>query len=539
MDNFEKTAAIALITLVSLIFAHFKRGTAEEKPFNHNKTTADLIFVPVEVINKIPGPLFLFFLLAVALLSSHLTQNEETVFATALQWADPQFILNSSVFTEPAGARLGINIVAGYALKILTFEQLALCGRIVSYVLYAFSLSKLFKMARLKNLEIAFIFIFYYLGCQSLFAAEWLYGGFESKTIAYPFLFLAIYYYLQERFTAAVVLHALATFFHVLIGFWFALSLGLFLLIKKYPIKTIFKYSGLYLLILSPFLAYLIKVIFLDMSVVDNIDEINYFYTHKRIPHHVCPFTEGFTLSDAFKQGVYGGLFLFGATLSSFFLTKNKKLKDISLLAICIYIQLLTSFFIARFDQYGGFIKYLPFRQGSLAVLFGVLILSYAIKEVVKNSRVLLSLNTVFLVLLILPVWDHIKQMPERLVPDTTVLDIEAYVRDHTPPGSVIYFHGFGLRDAIHEFSRKTRRDKFVSLLVSPSGTAKFEDWYTRLNVKYKIEKDFLLINKARERYRIDYVLSNTKLNYNFLTFIYEANNLKLYKFVESENTSY
>src|SRR5260370_36606047 len=63
------------------------------------------------------------------------------------------------------------------------------------------------------------------IGQQSYFGGEWLFFGVEAKTFAYAAVIAALALALRNRRTSALMLTVLATYFHFLVGGFWALAI--------------------------------------------------------------------------------------------------------------------------------------------------------------------------------------------------------------------------------------------------------------------------------------------------------------------------
>src|SRR2546423_1926402 len=75
--------------------------------------------------------------------------------------------------------------------------------------------------------EIAWIFLIFFL-----LAGEWIVGGVEAKGFAYVLVFLALEAIAKNQWRATLLLAGAAGAFHVLVGGWTAVAIGLAWLIS-------------------------------------------------------------------------------------------------------------------------------------------------------------------------------------------------------------------------------------------------------------------------------------------------------------------
>ncbi len=98
------------------------------------------------------------------------------------------------------GSRLLFQYIAGFALKYLSFEQLAFYGRMTMYHLFAFPVAALARLLRLNNILLVFWLSIMYIPHQNFFGGEWIFGGLESKTFAYLFILWSLYFLLKNKY---------------------------------------------------------------------------------------------------------------------------------------------------------------------------------------------------------------------------------------------------------------------------------------------------------------------------------------------------
>ena len=84
--------------------------------------------------------------------------------------------------------------------------------------------------------------------------------------------------------------------------------------------------------------------------------------------------------------------------------------------------------------------------------------------------------------------------------------DMASYIKQHTPKNAVIYYADQS-EDYRLTFARVSDRDRFFVYKSAPAGTDKIYEWYDRMLMQEKIDKDFSAIFDAKKKYKIDYVL--------------------------------
>ncbi|KAF1079159.1 MAG: hypothetical protein GQF41_4546 [Candidatus Rifleibacterium amylolyticum] len=119
--------------------------------------------------------------------------NEVDVLPSALQFVNQTWLPNDWYLNLSISYRQPFNLIAGSFITLLGFQYSAYLGRAVVYLLLSISLFTYFKTFRLRY-TFALAGLLFFFKNQSLIACEWIIGGFDTKTIAYSFVFLSLSY---------------------------------------------------------------------------------------------------------------------------------------------------------------------------------------------------------------------------------------------------------------------------------------------------------------------------------------------------------
>jgi hypothetical protein len=151
--------------------------------------------------------------------------NEEQYLGYAWRRFSPENITQISALRDTSNHRFLFDSLVGFSIKHIGFERTHSLGRIIVALLYAVSLVSLFGSLRLSVIaSCTVISIFVWLG-ENILGGEWLFRGFEPKTLAYPFVFLSFSSSIKERFSRSYLLLVPATYFHFQVGgFWFLIT---------------------------------------------------------------------------------------------------------------------------------------------------------------------------------------------------------------------------------------------------------------------------------------------------------------------------
>lgn len=518
-------------------------------------TTNNWWYGLIKTFNSIPPIVLIFLMLCVNFLSFVSFNNEEQYLLYAQQNFNPDWIPGSFIATEFPGNRLLFEVLFGWAIDAFGFEPTIFFGRILNFFLLAIPLAGLFKLLKFSNIWVFLVLQIFIIADQSFYAGEWIFGSIESKTFAYIFVFWSLVEFLKNRLYRSVILMVVATYFHILIGGWFAISCFLLLFIRHiYPVfsfknmlQELPKLGFLYAIPLLPLLYYLATNLLIDApKIIDGVN-LDHVYVYFRNKHHIGLF---YTFDFFFKKhawkiaiAVIAFLLFFRknyTTEETFFkILKNLMLVMLGIGFFFIGVSLMDKLF---FDLSGGFLlKSYPFRMQSMAFLiFIILSLHQWQKSALHNLKWEKGIAVVLIIGLGLMFFKGGKNVQKMLAyqsnqPYNEVID---FIKNNTAPKDAIMIvenkggflksggrnNQFGL-----DLIRRTRRDNFVHFKFVPGGTVKLYDWYKRLQIVEKIETSPTYIQEARKEYQVDYVL--TPSNFEMpLEVVFENEGYKLYK---------
>jgi hypothetical protein len=460
----------------------------------------------VAVFEGIDVRLLLFALLCLNFLSFRLSSNEEVYLPLARQFMDPSWISNSFMFTEWPGTRYLFQVIAGFALKYLTFEQVALGGRLLVFLVIVFPVGGFFKRLKIPNLAVILIFQLYLIR-QNYFAGEFIFGDFEPKSLAYIAIFAGLNCLLDRKYLLATVYAVISSYFHILVGGWFFLLVFLFTVfyVKSWLLSV--KQGMLFSVLIAPMVVYLGRVILKDGSVVEgvNIDWVTVFF---RNAHHLAPLYLKEHLLRTSLQ-ILGSAVLFGLALFVFAKKKGPLFDELYMLNVIILTILFIALPISLIDKNGTFLKFYLFRLAGLGMLlmyvYIYLFLSVQWK-VPANLQLVLVLAGFYLVLAASFSTIHTFIHPDN---NTDFEQLESYVIHQTRLTDVF----LPLTDDDLPFSRKTRREVFVIYKFDPGGGKKIYEWYYRICERDKLNKDEGYLDELLAHYKLNYVISDHPLH--------------------------
>lgn len=460
----------------------------------------------VDFFEKADLRLLIFILLSLNFLSFTLSSNEEAYLPLARQFTDPAWIPDSFTFTEWPGSRLLFQWITGWTLKILTFEQVAFWGRMVTFLFIAIPAGNLFKKLRIGNLA-AILLLQLYLIKQNYFAGEFIFGDYEAKSLAYIMVLSGVNCLLDKKYMMAVLWAVIASCFHILVGGWFFLLALLFTFFSLKSFVIPLRQLLLFSILIAPFLFYLARQVYTDGSLIQgiNIDRVYVFF---RNPHHTAPLSiKTHLFRTTFHIGITGILFVLSLFL--FRRLKDPACRDLYLLNIIILTILFISLGISFIDHNGTFLKYYLFRLAALGLLFMYLnIYKWAAATWRWPVGVQLCLMFLGFYLIVAASVKTIREFNDpKLNPDFEQL--VDYVSKETDPAAVF----ITLKDYDLSFSRRTQREVFVNYKFDPGGGKKIYEWYRRIGERKKLADSIGYLEQMLKQYKLDFVLSDIPLS--------------------------
>lgn len=491
----------------------------------------------IEFLNKIDSRLFIFLVLCLNLLSFKVHSNEEAYFPLAKQFIDPSWIPGSFTFTEWVGTRFFFQYIAGFALKYWSFEQLAFWGGMFNYACYAFPLALIFKELKIKNLGILVILQIFIinLSTQHFFGREWIFGGFEGKTLAYVFIFYAFYYLLKAKYIQVVLFAAIASYFHILVGGWYFVMAFIYVLVTERNIKLLLRMGMVYLLIVSPFIFFLSSHLDESGSIINGVN-IDWVYSFFRNTHHTAPMHVPNAMQEVFPRVVLSFILLL---LSIFYFRKSpdtniRKLNRIAIISLCM---LFVGLLITYIDTGGHLLKYYLFRIASIGAFTYYIIVFLFLRNLLYSYIQPGYVNAItFLLILTLLCFRTANNFKKNIFykENPNFIALVSYVQEHTQPSNIYLF----LEKEKYEeesFSRRTRREALVIFKFDPGGGDKIYEWYSRVQDQQKLQNNINYIDTLKVKYKLNYLITKQSVTQSSLKEVYHNTKYHLYEVIGSE----
>jgi hypothetical protein len=477
-----------------------------------------------EAFEKIDLRILLFLLLCLNLLSFIPTNNEEAYLPLAKQFIDPLWMPHSFMFNEWPGNRLIFQYITGFFLKYCEFEPFVFFARMAVFLLISIPVAAIFKKLEIKNIYAILVFQIYLLH-QNYFAREFIFGDFEAKSIAYIFIMAGVYYVLNNRFLLAVLFSILASYFHILVGGWFFVLTFIYSFFSTKSFRLLFKELALFIILLLPFGYYLGKEIVHSATVINGVN-IDWVYVYFRNAHHLAPLSVRTMLPEVILEISITAL-LFLSTIFIFRRYKGELNNILWLLNIIIFSMLFISLGISLIDKNGFLLKFYLFRYAALGCFLMYLYIIILLKLIPKIPHLL---KTVFFLIGCFLVINQAREFWHSNFNSDAKKEYKElvnYVTQNTDPNAVF----LTLDDYELSFSRKTRREEFVSYKFVPGGGQKIYVWYTRVLERNNIGKDLTKIQSLKQKHSIDYIISDHTLDEgNILKLVFRNKIYSVYK---------
>ena len=480
----------------------------------------DLIHRTLKYINASDGRILIFLMLSANYVSPVISANEEAYLQLARQYMDPDWIVGSRSLTVFSGSRYLFQWVVGSWLQWFSFEVTVIVFRLLFSGLFAIVLNRLRITLGLEIFEFLVLIQALYLPQQSIFGGEWIFLGVETKELAYVLVFLALDDLMNDRTGRAIAMTVVATYFHVLVGAWFALVLFIYLSIySRLSLRSLLKYLLTFSVGVSVHVIHLVNGIIWTQNgtIIEGVNT-DWVYSYFRNSHHAGIFLDAEFFMETHALGVLLTLLWFGLSLYLAVRARNSILRRLSYLNCIIFGLVLCFTVIAYFDTGGSVVKYYPFRQAALGTLLAIFQIGIYAKYVwqkpplVNRYANLIMIGIVFLIGTYSA--GRLRSHYQRFVyhADNGMQAVASHIRATTDPTDVFLVLDRNSFDGDLRFMRLSERERFVLEKFVPVSPTEIFQWYKRVLAKQDIIADFNQIQDTRERYRIDYVVSNYEI---------------------------
>jgi len=331
----------------------------------------------------------------------------------------------------------------------------------------------------------------------------------------------------------SVLLSCFAVYFHFLVGGWYSLILFIYLLLSKIPLKTILGYCLTFAAVTAPFGFYLATTYLTNNPNIIEGVQISRIYVYLRNPHHLDMIKQLHNWGSSAQIGVVLSLLSGLLCLRLYSYSRDVVIRKLTLLSIILFSQQFLSLIIALFDKGGVYLKFYPYRTSSLSfflmlLLLGLLFKGSSLMEA-PHAGGRLSLKTpaanpkpavaAFMILCIvaglsIKTYKNVNESTKLLFPspnESARIALYDWIKQNTPRDAVFLDLNKKMRKNL-DFVRRTERDSFSVSKFIPTNNILIYDWYQRVLEKEKVEKDLAYLSVLKQKYRIDYIISETPL---------------------------
>lgn len=484
----------------------------------------------VKVFDKIPLWVWIFLLGVINFVSFDTWPNEENNFTMARHFLNPDWLPNSFSLQQWPGTNFIYWSIAGVGLKFLNFGQLAFWTRLINYLLYAFPLSKIFRELKISPI-VALILLQIFFFKQEYLAGEWIWKGFEGKTLAYLFIFWSFYYLLKSSYYKVAIFAALATYCHVLVGGWYFVGIGIFLLIYRMPFVKTFKISILYTAIVLPFVIYLGNYV-LSGDSVESDPSANWIYVFYRNRHHLVP-----TMKDHFWQNDWPFVALMvlslGLLIKRWF--QNELHHKISLLIVSFNLILLGGLLMTYLDEEGTFLKFYVLRMTSISLFLEIILITLLLIDNIRiSNKFIVPFSAIQVIVLLTMTYFGL----QRNLKDWKYTENEqaydefvSFVKANSDSSDKFCFINYKDKRENVRFIADADRDRLVSYKMVPEGDIAILEWYKRIQERDKVANDVSEFIDLSEKYDLKFLVSKVPVeNESQLELVYENETYFMYR---------
>ncbi|MCB1036086.1 MAG: NTP transferase domain-containing protein [Acidobacteria bacterium] len=432
----------------------------------------------------IVGALFLLATLS-HVLSHPVSYGETQTLMYAKQFAEPDFLPGDWYLSVSQPVRVPFQLLILPLIKVLPLDAVSPLARMLCYLCVTFGLGFLAYRLRI-HAAFAFIALGFFLWIDQglLPAQEWILKRAESKVIAYALVLLALQALLARRLRWAGALAGLATTFHILVGGWSSVALGLAMVVGR---------EGSWRQRAEAALAWCVTGSAALYFVLSRLGEPSpegfdaaWLWVHFRNPHYLLVSWWDF---PPFKVATLVVLIAVLAAAPRLFPERAREFRLASFFALFTLAPFVLGLAVSPFPFASKVLQYYPFRVAdTLVPLLGLLIIVPAFFRYVLPRAARLPVAGVLVVLITLGVTgqflhdlDRLGEYPRGGYWGSTHKTKELYaicdwVQENTPRGSRMI-----VSPRINVIPYLCERPVVVTFRDVPSSAVDLEEWYQRL----------------------------------------------------------
>jgi hypothetical protein len=194
-------------------------------------------------------------------------------------------------FLESTDTQILFIWLFGWVTRFASLSATAWIGRVVAWAFFAWAWQRLsWRLIPRPLASVLSAALFLALNSYGHLAGEWVVGGVEAKSFAYPFVLLALSGVLDGRWNYVWLMLGAATAFHPLVGGWSGLiCVGIWLIEGRREQNLLSMLPGI---VAGGIIALvgIIPALTLTWGVpAETVTESNRIYVFERLPHHLAP----------------------------------------------------------------------------------------------------------------------------------------------------------------------------------------------------------------------------------------------------------
>lgn len=446
---------------------------------------------------------------------------------------EPDFLPNDWTFSQTADEHWLFNFIFSFPARFLSLEAVGWLGRIFVWSLCLIALIKLGEFWKISFWAIATAIFLWLAFAQAVINDEWIFGGFEAKTVAYICLLFALIKFSKRKTILPSILLGLSFSFHPAVGFWAILAVGIVLLFEKISAADFSKVVFLTFLFSLPGLAPL----FIEQSEVKSYSFENWqFIVTVRVPWHLDPFQFS-------KIGVFLVLAMLIFNVAALWKNENFALRFLLKFQIALGAFFLFGIVLRYFEMY-PLLRFMPMRLFPVFTpLFFIFTAFYTIPRLSNQKRKIIF--TIFVIIIIVslnPFEKGFVQIRETVQSWTSAPDdlekISRWLAENAPPDAIIIqppqnreFWYFSKRASVASYAYPTynRLSRWHERISDLTGNARISDGekageqieeaYNRLSAEQ--------ITELKQKYGAGYLVSRAVYPYPI---IFETETYKIYR---------
>lgn len=374
---------------------------------------------------------FIFLLPAVFVLHGKtIPFSNEFVYLLRLE---PDFLPHDWTFSKAANEHWLFNFIFSLPTHIFSPETGGWLCRIAVWCLCLAALLKIGRLWRIPIWAITIsVFLWLLLG-QSIVGEEWVFGGFEAKTVAYACLLFALDGFAREKIILPSVLLGLSFSFHPAVGMWAVLAVGAAFLFEKIPTRNFVKV----VLITAFFSLPALLAIFTEQTVSNvNLFDDWRFIVLFRAPSNLDPFQFS-------KSGIF---LLYAMLVFNFFALEKCKsfaLRFLLKFQIVLGVFFLLGVFLRGFELY-PLLRFMPMRLFPVFTpLFFIFTAFYIVSRLGnRKQKLIAALFAVAVIALLNPFGKGLAQIRETArtwnAPRDDFQKAAVWIAENTPEESLV-----------------------------------------------------------------------------------------------------